>query len=204
MTAAVHRRALLKSRPAGEPSEDNFAMVEAPIPEPGAGQFLARTLDLSLDPYRRGRVSDRPSSAPSAELGEPMVGGTVGQAVRSNHRGHAEGDHFVSDWGWQEHGVSDGSGMRTRDLATGPISYALGMPSFTADTGLLNLGQPKSGETLVAAASGAVGPVFGQAGKVKGSRVVGITGGQRPCRYVEEEPGIDACLDHHPTRPGRA
>jgi NADPH-dependent curcumin reductase CurA len=208
MPAAVNRQVLLKSRPAGEPSEDNFVLVEAPIPEPGAGQFLARTLYLSLDPYMRGRMSDRPSSAPPAELGQPMVGGTVGQVVRSNHPGHAEGDFVVGAWGWQEYGVSDGTGVRKLDAATGPLSYALGvlgMPGLTAYTGLLNIGRPQPGETLlVAAASGAVGAVVGQIGKIKGCRVVGIAGGECKCRYVEKELGFDTCLDHRrPDLPGQ-
>jgi NADPH-dependent curcumin reductase CurA len=208
MPAAVNRQVLLKSRPAGEPAGDNFALAEAPVPEPNAGQFLARTIFLSLDPYMRGRMSDRASYARPAELGQPMVGGTVGQVVRSQHPGYAEGDYVLGDWGWQEYGVSDGTGVRKLDPALGPLSYALGvlgMPGFTAYTGLLNIGQPRGGETLVvAAASGAVGSVVGQIGKIKGCRVVGIAGGGRKCRYVEEELGFDACLDHRqPDLPDR-
>jgi NADPH-dependent curcumin reductase CurA len=203
-----NRQVLLKGRPAGEPTEADFELVEGPIPEPAAGQFLARTLYLSLDPYMRGRMSEGPSYARPVELGRPMVGGTVGRVVRSNHPDHAEGDYVVGEWGWQEYGVSDGAGVRKLDPAGGPLSYALGvlgMPGFTAYTGLLNIGRPEAGETLVvAAASGAVGSVVGQVGKLKGCRVVGIAGGERKCRYVEEELGFDACLDHRrPDLPGR-
>src|SRR3954454_19689435 len=112
MSNTVNRQIILKSRPAGEPSEDNFALVEAPIPEPGEGQFLARTLYLSLDPYMRGRMGAGPSYAPPAELDRPMVGGTVGQVVRSNHPRYAEGDYVLGYWGWQDYGLSDGNGVR--------------------------------------------------------------------------------------------
>src|SRR3954468_12347169 len=103
MSATVNRQVLLKSRPSGEPTEDNFILLDAPVPEPGAGQFLARTLYLSLDPYMRGRMSDRASYASPAALGQPMVGGTVGQVVRSDHGNFAAGDFVLGYWGWQEY-----------------------------------------------------------------------------------------------------
>ena len=200
MPAARNRRVLLKSRPAGEPSEDNFELVEAEVPEPGPGQMLLRTIYLSLDPYMRGRMNAGPSYAPPVEVGAVMEGGTVCEVVASNIPEYGPGDLVVAGTGWQEYALSDGDGVRKVDPALGPISYALGvlgMPGFTAYTGLLNIGQPKPGETVVvAAASGAVGSVVGQVGKLKGCRVVGIAGGERKCRYVEEELGFDACLDH--------
>ncbi|WP_337175687.1 NADP-dependent oxidoreductase [Paludisphaera sp.] len=209
MSAPRNRQVLLKSRPDGEPTEGNFEIVEGTIPEPAAGQFVARTIYLSLDPYMRGLMNDRESYVEPAKLGEPMPGGAVGQVTRSNHPDYEEGDFVLGDWGWREYGVSDGSGAtRKVDPADGPLSYALGvlgMPGMTAYTGLLNLGRPEPGETVVvAAASGAVGSVVGQVGKIKGCRVVGIAGGERKCRYVADELGFDACLDHRePDLPGR-
>src|SRR3954466_9015842 len=208
MPTARNRRVLLKSRPAGEPGEDNFELVEAEVPEPGPGRMLLRTIYLSLDPYMRGRMKAGPSYAPPVEVGAVMEGGTVCEVVASNLPEYGPGDLVVAGTGWQEYALSDGDGVRKVDPALGPISYALGvlgMPGFTAYTGLLNIGQPKPGETLVvAAASGAVGSVVGQVGKLKGCRVVGIAGGERKCRYVEEELGFDACLDHHrPDLPDR-
>src|SRR3954453_3275920 len=171
MSNSVNRQILLKSRPAGEPTEANFALVEAPIPEPGPGQFLARTLYLSLDPYMRGRMAEGPSYAPPAELGRPMPGGTVGQVVRSHHPGFAEGDYVLGYWGWQDYGVSDGSGVRRLDPAEAPLSYALGilgMPGMTAYVALLDVGRPRPGETVVvSAASGAVGSGVGPGATVK-------------------------------------
>ncbi len=200
MPANSNRTVLLKNRPAGEPSEEDFALVEAPIPEPGAGRFLARTIYLSLDPYMRGRMSDRASYASPAEVGRPMVGGTVGQVVRSNHPGFAEGDYVLGYWGWQEYGLSDGAGVRKLDPRMGPLSYALGvlgMPGMTAYVALLDIGRPRPGETVVvSAASGAVGSVVGQIAKIKGCRAVGIAGGEAKCRHVVEELGLDACLDY--------
>src|SRR3954463_3057544 len=135
MSAPMNRQVVLKSRPTGEPTEDNFSLVKAPVPEPGPGQFLARTIYLSLDPYMRGRMSDRASYASPAALGQPMVGGTVGQVVRSHHPGFAAGDFVLGYWGWQGYGVSDGAGIRKLDPQMAPLSYALGvlgMPGMTA------------------------------------------------------------------------
>ena len=200
MPDPVNRQIVLKSRPEREPSESNFAQVEAPVPEPGEGQFLTRTIYLSLDPYMRGRMSDRASYAKPAELDQPMVGGTVGQVVRSNHPDFATGDLILGDWGWQEYGLSDGVGVRKLDPASGPISYALGvlgMPGMTAYVALLDIGRPQPGETVVvSAASGAVGSVAGQIAKIKGCRAVGVAGSDAKCRYVVEELGLDACVNY--------
>jgi NADPH-dependent curcumin reductase CurA len=200
MPSTVNRQVILKSRPTGEPTEDNFALVEAPVPEPGPGQFLARTIYLSLDPYMRGRMSDRASYAGPAELGRPMVGGTVGQVVRTHHPGFAAGDYVLGYWGWQEYGVSDGAGIRTLDPQMGPLSYALGvlgMPGMTAYVALLDIGRPQPGETVVvSAAAGAVGSVVGQVAKIKGCRAVGIAGSDAKCRSVVEELGLDACVNY--------
>ncbi|MEW4569721.1 NADP-dependent oxidoreductase [Tautonia sp. JC769] len=208
MTAERNRQVLLASRPQGEPTPDDFRLVESGVPEPGPGQMLLRTVYLSLDPYMRGRMNAGPSYAPPVEVGAVMEGGTVCEVVASNLPDYGRGDLVLANAGWQEFALSDGDGVRAIDPAHGPISYALGvlgMPGFTAYTGLLNIGRPKPGETLVvAAASGAVGSVVGQIAKIKGCRVVGIAGGERKCRHVEEELGFDVCLDHRrPDLPGR-
>ena len=196
----MNRQTVLSRRPEGAPVAADFDLKESAIPEPGAGEFLGRTLYLSLDPYMRGRMDAGRSYADPVPIGGVMEGGTVSVVERSNHPDYATGDIVVGRMGWQEYGVSDGTGMRKVDTATKPLSYALGvlgMPGMTAYTGLLNLGQPKEGETLVvAAASGAVGSIVGQIAKIKGCRAVGVAGGAEKCRFVTDELGFDACLDH--------
>lgn len=195
-----NRRFLLASRPHGEPTAANFRLDTVPVPQPGAGQLLLRTVYLSLDPYMRGRMSDAPSYAPPVEIGQVMVGGTVSRVAVSQHPDFNVGDWVLGYDGWQDYALSDGSGLRN----FGPhlphpsrLLGVLGMPGFTAYMGLLDIGQPQAGETLVvAAASGAVGSVVGQIGKLKGCRVVGVAGGAEKCRYVVEELGFDACIDH--------
>jgi NADPH-dependent curcumin reductase CurA len=200
MTADKNRQILLASRPHGEPTPEDFRLVEADIPTPGAGQMLLHTIYLSLDPYMRGRMNAGPSYAAPVEVGAVMEGRAVCQVVESNLPQYRAGDIVLAGTGWQEYALSDGKGAQKIDPALGPISYALGvlgMPGLTAYTGLLNIGQPQPGETLVvAAASGAVGSVVGQIAKIKGCHVIGIAGGERKCRHVKEELGFDACLDH--------
>ncbi|EMB6252760.1 MULTISPECIES: NADP-dependent oxidoreductase [Serratia] len=195
-----NRRFLLASRPHGEPTAANFRLDTVPVPQPGAGQLVLRTVYLSLDPYMRGRMSDAPSYAPPVEIGQVMVGGTVSRVAASQHPDFNVGDWVLGYDGWQDYALSDGNGLRN----LGPhlphpsrLLGVLGMPGFTAYMGLLDIGQPQAGETLVvAAASGAVGSVVGQIGKLKGCRVVGVAGGAEKCRYVVEELGFDACIDH--------
>jgi NADPH-dependent curcumin reductase CurA len=199
MTVKKNRQILLTSRPRGEPTPENFKLVEADIPEPGPGQMLLRTVYLSLDPYMRGRMNAGPSYAPPVEVGAVMEGGTVCEVVKASLPDYKPGDVVLARIGWQEYALSDGQGVQKIDPGLGPLSYflgVLGMPGMTAYTGLLNIGKPQPGETLVvAAASGAVGSVGGQIGKIKGCRVVGIAGGEAKCRFVKEELGLD-CLDH--------
>jgi NADPH-dependent curcumin reductase len=206
--AEKNRQILLASRPHGEPTPDNFQLVESALPEAGPGQMLLRTVYLSLDPYMRGRMSAGPSYAPPLETGDVMVGGTVCTVVSSNLPEYKPGEVVLASTGWQDYALSDGAGVQKVDPALGPISYAvgvLGMPGLTAYTGLANIGHPKQGETLVvAAASGAVGSVVGQIAKLKGCRVIGIAGGAPKCRFVKEELGFDQCLDHRqPNLPER-
>jgi NADPH-dependent curcumin reductase len=195
-----NRQILLASRPRGEPTEGNFRLVETELSSPGPGQMLLRSVYLSLDPYMRGRMNAGKSYARPVEVGEVMEGRAVGQVVESQLPGYAAGDFVFAPIGWQHYMLSDGSGVRKIDPSLGPLSYwlgLLGMPGLTAYTGLLNIGQPRAGETLVvAAASGAVGSVVGQIGKIKGCRVVGIAGGEKKCRFVKDELRFDDCLDH--------
>lgn len=200
MSTDVNRRILLAARPVGEPKDTDFRLVEEPVPAPGPGQLLIRTLWLSLDPYMRGRMSDAKSYATPVEIGQVMVGGAVGRVVASNHPGFAAGDIVEGRTGWQDYALSDGAGLLKVDPSLAPISTAvgvLGMPGRTAYTGLLTIGQPKPGETVVvSAASGAVGSVVGQIAKIKGARVVGIAGGAEKGAYLTGELGFDAAVDH--------
>ena len=200
MSTRTNRRILLNARPDGFPTEADFRMVEAPAPEPAAGEMLVRTIYLSLDPYMRGRMNAGPSYAAPVELGDVMTGGTVGQVVASRHDGFREGDLVLAGAGWQEYGLSDGRGVRKLDPGVGPISTALGvlgMPGLTAYVGLLEVGGLKDGDAVVvSAASGAVGAVVGQIAKIKGHRVVGVAGTRKKCDYVVDELGFDACLSH--------
>ncbi len=198
MTAGT--RIVLAARPVGEPKESDFRIEAMPVPAPGPGQMLLRTLWLSLDPYMRGRMSDAPSYAKPVEIGGVMEGRTVSEVVASRLDGYAPGDIVFSMNGWQTHALSDGKGVRKLDPALAPVSTALGvlgMPGMTAYTGLFEIGQPKAGETVVvSAASGAVGSVVGQIAKIKGARAIGVAGGAEKCRYVVETLGFDACVDH--------
>ena len=194
------RRIVLASRPVGEPKPSDFRLEEFPVPQPGPGQVLLRTKWLSLDPYMRGRMSDVPSYAKPVGIDEVMEAGTVSEVAASNNERYAKGDIVLSRAGWQTHMVSDGSGLRKLDPKLAPISTALGvlgMPGMTAYSGLLEIGQPKAGETVVvSAASGAVGSVVGQIAKIKGARAIGIAGGPDKCNYVKNELGFDDCIDH--------
>jgi len=199
--AAVNRQVQLASRPVGAPTTGNFHMASSPVPTVAVGQVLLRTVYLSLDPYMRGRMSDAASYAEAVAVGATMVGSTVCRVQQSQHNSFAEGDWVLAYTGWQDYAVSDGTGLTKLDPAMAHPSYALGvlgMPGFTAYMGLLDIGAPKAGETVVvAAATGAVGSVVGQIAKLKGCRVVGIAGGTDKCRSAVDELGFDACLDHH-------
>ena len=198
-SSTVNRRIILRSRPVGAPVPDNFALEEVAVTAPQSGQVLLRTLYLSLDPYMRGRMSDGPSYAAPVALGGVMVGATVSRVEASAHAGFAVGDLVLGYSGWQHYALSDGTGLTKLDAGTTHPSRALGalgMPAFTAYMGLLDIGMPKAGETVVvAAASGAVGSVVGQIARLEGCRVVGIAGGDDKCRYVTSELGFDACID---------
>src|SRR5437667_1472684 len=193
-----NRRVVLASRPQGAVSEDNFRIESAPLPKCGDGEVLVRNLWLSLDPYMRGRMSEAKSYAKGVDIGEVMVGQTVGEVVESKNEKLKKGDKVLTQLGWQLYG----SAKEVTKVAESrvPLSCYLGvvgMPGMTAYFGLKELGQPKSGETVVvSAASGAVGSVVGQLAKLWGCRAVGIAGGREKCAYVKEELGFDACVDY--------
>jgi NADPH-dependent curcumin reductase CurA len=196
----MNRQILLRSRPEGNPTPDNFEMVNVVVPSVTDGAVLRRTIYLSLDPYMRGRMSDAESYAASVALREVMVGGTVSQVIESKNPAFAAGDFVVGYDGWQDFGLSSGRQLRKLDPSIAPISTAvgtLGMPGMTAYVGLLDIGQPKPGETVVvSAASGAVGSVVGQIAKIKGCRAVGIAGSPDKCQYVVDVLGFDACVNY--------
>ncbi|MCH2394382.1 NADP-dependent oxidoreductase [Oceanibaculum sp.] len=196
----MNRQITLASRPVGAPTPENFKLVETAVPTPERGQVLVKALYLSLDPYMRGRMSDAKSYAPSVKIGEVMTGGAVGRVVDSRHPGFKEGDIVEGRIGWQDYGLVEGGMLRKVDPDVAPISTALGvlgMPGLTAYFGLFEIGKPRPGETLVvSAASGAVGAVVCQLGKMAGARVVGIAGGPDKCAYVKDELGVDAVIDY--------
>lgn len=199
-TANVNRRIVLASRPKGAPTPQDFRLEQLDVPTPAEGEVVLRTLYLSLDPYMRGRMSDAPSYAPPTAIGDAMVGGTVSRVVASLHQKFAVGDLVLGGSGWQDYEVSNGRDLMALGNAAHPslALSVLGMPGFTAYHGLLNIGEPKPGETVVvAAASGAVGAVVGQIARIKGARVVGVAGGADKCRYVLDELGFDACIDRN-------
>lgn len=195
-----NRRFVLAERPKGEPNDKTLRLETKDIPTPGKGQMLLRNAYLSLDPYMRGRMSDAPSYAPPVEIGAVMIGGTVAQVISSDVDGFKPDDWVVAFGGWQDYAVSDGAGVINMGTDPKNPSWALGvlgMPGLTAWAGLIQIGQPKAGETLVVAgASGPVGATVGQIGKILGLRVVGIAGGSEKCAHVLDTLGFDACIDY--------
>jgi NADPH-dependent curcumin reductase CurA len=191
---------VLAARPAGKPHPSDFRIEEGPVPEPGPGRFLARTIWLSLDPYMRGRMDDARSYAPAAEVGGAMPGECVAEVVASRHPDWRPGEIVVGPLGWTTHAVSDGTGMRRVDPAVAPVSTALGvlgMPGHAAWVGLNEIAGARAGETIVvSAATGAVGSVVGQLARLQGLTAIGVAGGPEKCAWAEAELGYAACLDH--------
>ena len=199
-TRQTNRQFTLASRPVGAPTTENFNFITTEIPTPSKGEVLLRTLYLSLDPYMRGRMSDAKSYAEPVNIGEVMIGGAVCRVEESLNDKYQVGDLVVAYTGWQDYALSDGEDLLILPKALITPSYALGvlgMPGLTAYMGLLDIGQPKAGETVVvAAASGAVGSLVGQIAKLQGCRVIGIAGSEEKCNYVTETLGFDACVNH--------
>ena len=198
-----NQQIILASRPEGWVKPENFTLIESDIPTLGPGQVLIQNHWLSLDPYMRSRISEAKSYARGVNVGELMVGATVGQVIASNTPAFKVGDSVLSAAGWQLFAVMDAKAVtRVNTNHVSPSAYlgVLGMPGITAWTGLMNICQPQVGETVVVdAASGAVGSVVGQLAKLHGCRVVGIAGGEEKCRYVTQTLGFDACIDHRST-----
>ena len=201
MNTPINRRIVLAARPVKAATAECFRLESRPIEELRDGELLLRTVWLSLDPYMRGRMSDAPSYAPPVDIGQVMIGETVARVARSRHPGFREGDWVLAPGGWQEYAVSRGQAVVKLPSQIVSPSHALGvlgMPGFTAFVGLLDIGKPKPGETVVvAAATGAVGSIVGQIAKIEGCRVVGVAGGVDKCAWGVEGLGLDACIDHH-------
>ena len=193
------KRIVLAKRPKGEVTPENFRLEDYEVPDPKAGEVVVRVTALSLDPYMRGRMDDAGSYAASVDLGGTMVGQGVGRVIASRADAFAEGDLVTGMTGWASHAVLPAQGLRKLDDRLPPTTAlgVLGMPGFTAWTGLREFGRPKSGETLaVAAATGPVGSLVGQLAKAAGLRTVAIAGGSEKCQLATERFGFDAAIDH--------
>ena len=201
--SSVNRQFVLASRPTGLPEESNFNLVETPIPALKDGEFLARAMYISVDPYMRGRISQAKSYAAPLEIGGVMVAGGVARVVESKNPDFAPGDIVDIYMGWQEYVISNGRGIRKLDPSLAPVSTALGvlgMPGITAYFGLLDVCHPKAGETVVVSgAAGAVGSIVGQIAKIKGCRTVGIAGADDKCDWLSTECGYDATFNYKTT-----
>ena len=200
MPPTVSREIHLKSRPVGLPRDSDFELVEVPMPTPGAGEVLVCNHYMSVDPYMRGRMYDQPSYVAPFQIGEALDGGCVGQVVQSNHPSLQEGAYVSGRQGWREYYVSDGTGLTPVDPSRVPLQAYLGtigMPGMTAYVGLLDIGQPKAGETVfVSAAAGAVGSVVCQIAKLQGCRVVGSAGSDAKVQWLQEVAGVDAAFNY--------
>jgi NADPH-dependent curcumin reductase CurA len=193
------RQVTLKARPVGEPTEDDFELVEAELPEPGPGEVLVRSLFLSVDPYQRGRMSEARSYAKSLELGDVITSQTVGEVVESNHPRFSAGDVVVGQLGWTEHAVVPAHQVRRVPRGIDPAAalHVFGTTGLTAYFGLLDIGKPKPGDTVVVSgAAGAVGQLVGQIAKLMGCRTVGIAGGPDKVCDLTEEYGYDVGIDY--------
>ena len=195
-----NRMMKLARRPVGMAKREDFSIEDGPVPEPGPGEFRVKVEYISLDPAMRGWMAEGKSYVPPVGLGEVMRAYAAGIVETSNHAGFKTGDAVQGMFGVQRYAISNGRGVVKVDTSIAPLQRwigGLGMPGWTAYFGLLDVGQPKAGETvLVSAASGAVGSVVGQIAKIKGCRAVGIAGGPDKCRYVTQELGFDACVDY--------
>ena len=195
-----NRMVKLARRPKGMVTREDFSVEDGPVPEPGPGEFRVRVEYISLDPAMRGWVNEGRSYIPPVKLGETMRAGAAGIVEKSNHPAFKTGDAVQGVFGVQKYAITNGERVIKVDTSLAPLQRwigGLGMPGWTAYFGLLDVGQPKPGETVVvSAASGAVGSVVGQIAKIKGCRAVGIAGGPEKCRYVTDELGFDACIDY--------
>ncbi len=200
MTEKLSREIRLKNRPVGLPGESDFEVAEVAVPEVGDGELLVQNIYISVDPYMRGRMYDRKSYVPPFQLNQALDGGCVGRVVESKSDQFQVGDFVLGMFGWREHFVSDGSGLFKIDPNVAPIQAYLGtvgMPGLTAYYGLLDIGQPKEGETVfVSSASGAVGSIVCQIAKLKGCYVAGSAGSDEKVSWLLEEAGIDTAFNY--------
>ncbi len=198
--AVINHQFRLAARPVGLPKRSDWTYTEEPVPELGAGELLVKVLYISLDPAMRGWMNEGKSYIPPVGIGEVMRAGAVGRVIASNNPAFTIGAYVSGGFGVQEYAVSDGRGVTLIDPAAAPLPVylaALGMPGFTAYFGLLDIGRPRPGQTVVVSgAAGAVGSVVGQIARIKGCRVVGIAGGAEKCRYIVRELGFDAAIDY--------
>ncbi|NHN47774.1 NADP-dependent oxidoreductase [Halostella sp. JP-L12] len=200
MVADTNRQWTLASRPTGDPTAENFELVEGEVPDPGPREVLVRTRYLSVDPYMRGRMRDAESYADPWEVGDVMRAGVVGDVVESNHPDFEAGDVVNGDLLWAEYATADGDDLRPVDPDLAPVSTALGvlgMPGRTAYFGLLDVAEPRPGDTvLVSGAAGAVGSVVGQIAKLNGCRVVGVAGADEKVEWLTGELGFDDAVNY--------
>jgi NADPH-dependent curcumin reductase len=198
--SAVNHQFRLAARPVGLPKRSDWTLTEEPAPEPGAEEFLVKILYISLDPAMRGWMNEGRSYVAPVGIGEVMRAAAVGKVIGSKHPGFAVGDHVYGRFGVQEYAVSKGDGVKTVDPSQAPLPVflgTLGLPGMTAYFGLLDIGKPQAGQTVVVSgAAGAVGMVAGQMARIHGCRVVGIAGGPEKCRYLVAEIGFDAAIDY--------
>jgi NADPH-dependent curcumin reductase CurA len=207
MESGVNREVRLVARPDGFPKDSDFELAETPIPKPGEGEVLVRNVWISVDPYMRSRMSEVKSYAENFQVGATMTGGAVGQVVESRSDKLTEGDWVNSMFGWREYYTADGGSLMKIDPALAPVSKALGvlgLTGWTAYVGLLDLGQPKEGETVfVSAASGAVGSIVGQIAKLKGCRAIGSAGSAEKVARAREV-GFDDAFNYKDEAPAEA
>jgi NADPH-dependent curcumin reductase len=196
----LNRQFRLAARPVGMPKRSDWTLTSEPVPEPGEGEMLVELLYISLDPAMRGWMNEGKSYIPPVGLGEIMRAYGGGRVLASKHPGFAVGDHVTGVFGMQEYAISKGAGVIKVDTARAPLPVylgTLGMPGMTAYFGLLDIGKPKEGDTVVVSgAAGAVGSVVGQIAQLKGCRAIGIAGGPEKCRYIVEELGFTAAIDY--------
>ncbi|SDW03160.1 NADP-dependent oxidoreductase [Paenibacillus sp. PDC88] len=199
----MNRKILLHSRPQGLPTEDTFKFEEAPIQEPGEGQVLVKSIYLSVDPYMRGRMNDSKSYVPPYPLGEVITGGVVGEVIESRSDQFSKGDKVLGMLGWQLYNVADADKLQQVDENIAPLSAYLsviGMTGLTAYFGLMDIGRPKAGETVVVSgAAGAVGSIVGQIAKIQGAHVVGIAGTEEKTDWLTKELGFDEAINYKTT-----
>ena len=199
----MNRQITLAARPVGMPKESDFRLVESPVPNPGRGEVLVRTLFLSVDPYMRGRLTGITTYARGLDLGDVIVGGVAGRVLESKDPRCSPGDIVEGLLGWQEYAAAPAKSLRRIDPAAGPISsalYVLGMPGLTAYFGLLEICRPQPGETVVVSgAAGAVGSLVGQIARIKRCRAIGIAGSDEKVRFLVDELGFESAFNYRET-----